>query len=68
MSRYTPAQIHALADKIGRQIAEVADAKGGIAWVLILAEPGNEGALRSNYTARESVATSLRETLRIYDA
>jgi hypothetical protein len=36
----------------------------GLAWVLLFAEPGHEGALRSNYTERQAVATSLRETLR----
>jgi hypothetical protein len=64
MSKYTSQEIEALGDQLGKRIAEIADAKGGIAWILIVAEPGNEGALRSNYTERSSVAQSLRETLR----
>ena len=65
MTDYTPDEIQKLADGLGKQVAETVDRKGGIAWVLIIAEPGHEGALRSNYTERASVAQSLRETLRM---
>lgn len=61
----TAAEIEALADRIAADIVKRLSPAGGVAWVLLIAEPGHEGALRSNYTEREAVATSLRETLRL---
>jgi hypothetical protein len=62
MARFTPEEIQVIADRLARNL--IAEMPEGLAWVLLFAEPGHEGALRSNYTERQAVETSLRETLR----